>query len=398
MSEDTYKMLTAFSGMGNFMRGKLEGLTFSGMQDTPTGYESGKYLVSTTSGVEWTDAPASGDSSTFAALTDTPTGYESGKYLVSTTSGVEWTDAPAGAGGSGAGSLGLSSFAQEISNFDGTLPDYIVNGHQIGQLYSVSPTYIYYLINPIEDQYIGFNNNAAGTRYAYSYPSVNFNPVLGSLQEYVDSPDRAIYLGGSSSSGGAEEGYLLDQFLGWINSGTSESVVLDGKSEYLVTILNRGSDSTYLYVPFWHSFNIDSSDGTISLISDPGGNKVSTSYDNETDTLTIGANSCQIYEVKVFRKVQVGGGGGSSTFAALTDTPTELTADKYLKVNTEGTALELVDAPVSSGRRFVCCRRKLRRRRRGISRDHIRISPCSGSYSMYVQPLLWSTNTNRRNG
>ena len=80
MSEDTYKMLTAFSGMGNFMRGKLEGLTFSGMQDTPTGYESGKYLVSTTSGVEWTDAPASGDSSTFAALTDTPTGYESGKY------------------------------------------------------------------------------------------------------------------------------------------------------------------------------------------------------------------------------------------------------------------------------------------------------------------------------
>ena len=455
MSEDTYKMLTAFSGMGNFMRGKLEGLTFSGMQDTPTGYESGKYLVST-------------------------------------ASGVEWTNAPAGAGGSGAGSLGLSSYAQEISNFDGTLPDYIVNGHQIGQLYSVSPTYIYYLINPIEDQYIGFNNNAAGTRYAYSYPSVNFNPVLGSLQEYVDSPDRAIYLGGSSSgdsstfaaltdtptgyesgkylvstasgvewtnapvggsssagggafansesgiywsnfytgvpdaimlpdsngnenilnlnqlllsdeiyyearyytnefkgisfknddigevgtyqagiggavtslsgildegralyyggsssSGGAEEGYLLDQFLGWINSGTSESVVLDGKSEYLVTILNRGSDSTYLHVPFWHSFNIDSSDGTISLISDPGGNKVSTSYDNETDTLTIGANSSQIYEVKVFKKTQAG--GGSSTFAALTDTPTELTADKYLKVNTEGTALELVDAPVSSG-------------------------------------------------
>ena len=63
MSEDTYKMLTAFSGMGNFMRGKLEGLTFSGMQDTPTGYESGKYLVSTASGVEWTDAPVGVSSS-----------------------------------------------------------------------------------------------------------------------------------------------------------------------------------------------------------------------------------------------------------------------------------------------------------------------------------------------
>ena len=47
MSEDTYKMLTAFSGMGNFMREKLEGLTFLGMQDTPTGYQghSGDYLV-----------------------------------------------------------------------------------------------------------------------------------------------------------------------------------------------------------------------------------------------------------------------------------------------------------------------------------------------------------------
>lgn len=39
----------------------------------------------------------------------------------------------------------------------------------------------------------------------------------------------------------------------------------------------------------------------------------------------------------------------SSTFASLTDTPSELSADKYLKVNTEGTALELVDAPVGSG-------------------------------------------------
>ena len=110
--------------------------------------------------------------------------------------------ASGGSSSTSGGGIGLSSFAQEISNFDGTLPDYIVNGHQIGQLYSVSPTYIYYLINPIDDQYIGFNNNAAGTRHTYSFPnSPSFNPVLGSLQEYVDSPDRAIYLGGSSSGG-----------------------------------------------------------------------------------------------------------------------------------------------------------------------------------------------------
>ena len=39
------------------------------------------------------------------------------------------------------------------------------------------------------------------------------------------------------------------------------------------------------------------------------------------------------------------GSSSASTFTSLTDTPTELTADKYLKVNTEGTALELVSAP-----------------------------------------------------
>ena len=150
-------------------------------------------------------AASSGGSSTFAALTDTPTELTADKYLKVNTEGtaLELVDAPVGSGSAtlSGGGIGLSSYAQEISNFDGTLPDYIVNGYQIGQLYSVSPTLIYYLINPIDDQYIGFNNDSTGTRSTYSFPSVNFNPVLGSLQEYVDSPDRAIYVGGSSSGG-----------------------------------------------------------------------------------------------------------------------------------------------------------------------------------------------------
>ena len=44
-----------------------------------------------------------------------------------------------------------------------------------------------------------------------------------------------------------------------------------------------------------------------------------------------------------------GGGGGSSTFTGLSDTPSSLTAGKWLKVNTGGTALEWTDAPSGGG-------------------------------------------------
>ena len=43
-----------------------------------------------------------------------------------------------------------------------------------------------------------------------------------------------------------------------------------------------------------------------------------------------------------------GGGGGSSTFTGLSDTPSSLTAGKWLKVNVGGTALEWTDAPAGA--------------------------------------------------
>ena len=42
------------------------------------------------------------------------------------------------------------------------------------------------------------------------------------------------------------------------------------------------------------------------------------------------------------------GGGGSSTFIGLSDTPSSLTAGKWLKVNVGGTALEWTDAPTGN--------------------------------------------------
>lgn len=67
------------------------GLSFTGLMDTPTGFESGKFLVANETGLEWTDV-------SFTGLPDTPTGFESGKFLVANETGLEWVDMPVGGG------------------------------------------------------------------------------------------------------------------------------------------------------------------------------------------------------------------------------------------------------------------------------------------------------------
>jgi hypothetical protein len=72
--------------------------TLSGLADTPSGYDDGKYLRSTSSGTEWATVSGTGggssDVQTFLDLTDTPTTYSGadGKYLRVTSSGVEFAD------------------------------------------------------------------------------------------------------------------------------------------------------------------------------------------------------------------------------------------------------------------------------------------------------------------
>ena len=73
------------------------GLSFTGLADTPTGFESGKFLVANETGLEWTDIEDPVLS--FTGLSDTPTGYDDGKILQSTADGLEWVDMPAGGGG-----------------------------------------------------------------------------------------------------------------------------------------------------------------------------------------------------------------------------------------------------------------------------------------------------------
>jgi len=69
--------------------------SLTGLSDTPAVYESGKYLVSTETGIEYRDIDLGTTSLTglsFTGFSDTPAVYESGKYLVSTETGVEYRD------------------------------------------------------------------------------------------------------------------------------------------------------------------------------------------------------------------------------------------------------------------------------------------------------------------
>lgn len=70
------------------------GISFTDLSDTPTGFESGKFLVANETGLEWTGI-------SFTGLPDTPTGYDNGKILQSTADGLEWVDMPVGGGGGG---------------------------------------------------------------------------------------------------------------------------------------------------------------------------------------------------------------------------------------------------------------------------------------------------------
>jgi len=73
--------------------------TFSGLSDTPSSYDDGKYLKSTISGTEWATISGGSGAQTFLELTDTPDYYSSstisgsvGNFLVATNSGIDYME------------------------------------------------------------------------------------------------------------------------------------------------------------------------------------------------------------------------------------------------------------------------------------------------------------------
>ena len=324
------------------------------------------------------NSSSSNGSSTFAALTDTPTELTADKYLKVNTEGtaLELVDAPVGSGGGSGEGANTAEIQANQGLFEGVVPFAIsaltdnTAGRKILYLdhYGAGETHDNQFIysNHLENKSFSvyFKTNTATGEWEGSNNITKEGD--GSLASYIAN-GHAFYFGGGSSSGGGIGN--LDYIKTLYETGVSDSGVDDIKLRFTEQIpdaivakdgdgggahwdlilklndigINAGGlqawyarDSYYVYFDlntetgnYVNSSNID-----VSEFKTNAGLK---DYIDEGRAIYYGGGS------------SAGGGGGSSTFAALTDTPTELTADKYLKVNTEGTALELVDAPVGSG-------------------------------------------------
>ena len=196
----------------------------------------------------------------------------------------------------------------------------------------------------------------------------------GSNYSYYAISESSSSSGGSSSTGGSSNFYGANIFLTQgtlaIKSQTSdfiESIIMVGNTNnYDITF----KDGIFTEPPIMVSTAVNTSDNYLEGVlvkSDASsgdlyasGKKMTIRWELTSEVRSYMTTATDFHGANlIFMKTGAdfdassssGGssGGGSSTFAALTDTPTELTADKYLKVNTEGTALELVDAPVGSG-------------------------------------------------
>lgn len=139
-------------------------------------------------------------------LHDTPSGYDEGKILQSTATGLEWVDMPAGGGGSAGGDCdggaGSKTLVKESNNFYTNLPDAILAFDDIDD------ERVLYLTHYGEHHdAITYQNNTASRNYTLRFNhltpsgeltsnSQNTRALYDSLSGYVAN-DRAIYFGGN---------------------------------------------------------------------------------------------------------------------------------------------------------------------------------------------------------
>jgi hypothetical protein len=341
-------------------------LSFTGLLDVPNTFDgaSGKYLRVSDDQTELEYVDISDTGITGAFNIGAGSGVVSGvvnqdAYFKSLVGGTNVTlssddstitiNSAGGGGGGGSSSYETDYFyrnisTNKISNLSGKLPDAIL----VNVDYDTTSSYetmvlplktvgsnnkIYYemdnwayggrAVKIFNDDTSGTSNGGGifandtitqeSTKFHFSTVEINKD-----LQEYIDAGEVLHYGGGGGGgggggAGGSISGFILDQFTGWIDgagAGSSFEPVLDGSSEYKVSILNRKPAPSY--TPLWFSFDIDSSDGSTSNMSYPGGTYITTGYNVGTNTLTIGAQGgTQVYNTNIYKKMSVGGGGTS---------------------------------------------------------------------------------------
>tara|TARA_B100000945_G_scaffold321383_1_gene335615 strand:- start:6145 stop:7809 length:1665 start_codon:yes stop_codon:yes gene_type:complete len=257
-----------------------------------------------------------GGVTTFIALTDTPSSHSNGKWLKSDGTDLVWEDAPAAS----AGGQDTEIQYNDSGNLNGA--DYFK--------YTDSGT------NEGDVTFFGANSNLFWDQSLDSLSMSNGTSfVFGQL---TSPPNFTNKIYGDSSGNGY-----------WDASDHSGNITLFGKSDnvgsHKIIIKPNDSKSSIIAtanaeVSLWYNAikRLETTDDGIKItggIQDKDGNlgaagQVLSSTGTELDWITVS-------------------GSGASTFLNLTDTPSSFVAERWLKVNAAGTALEWTTAPTTGG-------------------------------------------------
>lgn len=335
----------------------------------PTGGTSGQVLAKTSStnfATQWV-TPATGGSgaTSFISLTDTPSSFSANMWLKANSSGtaLEWTAAPTGGSGSST-FTGLSD-----------VPDTLVSNKWVK--INSAGTGLEFVDPPTGTGVNGTNGSvwfsgatapAAGTGVEGDY---HLNTTTGIVMKKVSGfwTQIANLTGPTGAAGTTGQGVPTGGTTGQVLAKTSNT----NFATQWITPASGGSGSfngvmTVSDLVGLNTFNITSPDsGGINI----GGNGTSQVQIMAGSTAAITTTPTDLYlrslkftttgSTTVGNVLAVtsantlgfvtptgGGGGGVTTFTALTDTPSTYTANKWVKVNASGTALEWTDAPTGT--------------------------------------------------
>ena len=268
----------------------------------------------------------------------------------------------AGSSSSGGGAFASSESGIYWSNFYTDVPDAIIlpdsAGNQnilnLNQLLTNDEIFYVARYYPDEHKYISFKNDDIGEVGTYR---AGVGGAVTSLSGILDEGGALYYGGGSSLGNGITSLDITKDIIPLVGSGVKipDSILIKDATRstdfFNLDLASIASGSHFSYETNngvgkrWY-IAFDVNDGSYKYIAAGVDVNVSKEFGSIQEYI---ANGRATYYGDSSSSNNSSSSNGSSTFAALTDTPTELTADKYLKVNTEGTALELVDAPVGSG-------------------------------------------------
>ena len=307
-----------------------------------------------------------GGSSTFAGLTDTPNTLTegSGQYLKVSDDGqtIEYVDLPAGGGGGGVSNIlaqgtyyaGIQELRNDFNisgvtktqdgNFDIVFDTPIPNREYNALVTPIGTSVVNaYVVSTDENEIqIATRHNDSHVRIDASFDFVVFG-ISG-----------AGGGGGVSANGGAGDNSFIQAESNFDGKIPDQIIISSVNSSpniayfHRIDFENGPNDSKIMYQmwtdglasnSFYLEFDNDASGLNPTFL---GNTNYYRMYNGDTSLQKIIDNGRAIY---------LGGGGGSSTFAGLTDTPNTLTegSGQYLKVSDDGQTIEYVDLPAGGG-------------------------------------------------